>query len=106
MNERERDSMQVACGQNHSLFLATNGSVYACGNGYYGQLGLDKENDYVRIPKEYRIVFSRRYQSVASLHDYPNRLWRDLLAISFQQKRADRLRNAGTQRERLFGTSR
>ena len=49
VGKRERDSMQVACGQNHALFLSTNGSVYACGNGYYGQLGLDKENDYVWI---------------------------------------------------------
>lgn len=106
VGKRERDSMQVACGQNHSLFLSTNGSVYACGNGYYGQLGLDKENDYVWVREKWRIVLPRRYQSAASLHDHPNRLRRNLLAVSLQQKRADRLRNAGTQRERLRRTSR
>lgn len=39
--------IKIACGQHHSLFLSSNGSVFACGNGYYGQLGLEREVDYV-----------------------------------------------------------
>ena len=41
------DIQSVSCGQNHSLFLSSNGTVYACGNGFYGQLGLDVGIDYV-----------------------------------------------------------
>lgn len=49
---------QIACGQNHSLFLAANGSVYACGNGYYGQLGLEQDIDYVKECIVYDLQFS------------------------------------------------
>ncbi len=31
--------LQISGGDEHSLFLDTNGYVYSCGNGYYGQLG-------------------------------------------------------------------
>ena len=30
----------VSCGDSHVLMRKTNGSLYACGNNYYGQLGL------------------------------------------------------------------
>lgn len=55
------DIQSVSCGQNHSLFLSSNGIVYACGNGFYGQLGLDVGIDYfVPMPiqklADYRIV--------------------------------------------------
>lgn len=43
------DIQSVSCGQNHSLFLSSNGIVYACGNGFYGQLGLDVGIDYVLL---------------------------------------------------------
>ncbi|XP_050965366.1 RCC1-like G exchanging factor-like protein [Labeo rohita] len=35
---------QVACGQDHSLFLTDSGSVYACGWGADGQTGLGHHN--------------------------------------------------------------
>lgn len=35
---------QVACGQDHSLFLTDRGSVYACGWGADGQTGLGHQN--------------------------------------------------------------
>lgn len=44
---RGKDIVSIACGQNHSMFLSASGLVYACGNGYYGQLGLEQEIDYV-----------------------------------------------------------
>ena len=44
---RGKNIISVACGQNHSMFLSSSGEVFACGNGYYGQLGLDREIDYV-----------------------------------------------------------
>ena len=31
---------QVACGKEHTIFLAEDGKVYSCGNNEYGQLGL------------------------------------------------------------------
>jgi alpha-tubulin suppressor-like RCC1 family protein len=34
------DAVQVAAREDHTLFLRSNGSVYSCGNGFYGQLGL------------------------------------------------------------------
>ena len=43
------DIQAICCGQNHSLFLSSNGTVYACGNGFYGQLGLEVGIDYVFI---------------------------------------------------------
>lgn len=33
------DVIAVACGSFHSLFLKNDGTVWACGNNYYGQLG-------------------------------------------------------------------
>ncbi|XP_056601313.1 RCC1-like G exchanging factor-like protein isoform X1 [Triplophysa dalaica] len=36
--------IQVACGQDHSLFLTEKGSVYACGWGADGQTGLGHHN--------------------------------------------------------------
>lgn len=32
--------IQIATGNSHSLFLTSNGHVYACGNNAYGQLGI------------------------------------------------------------------
>jgi len=31
---------QIACGQNHTIFLASDGIIYGCGRNEYGQLGL------------------------------------------------------------------
>ena len=42
-----KEIVNVFCGMNHTMFLSSNGLVYACGNGYYGQLGLQLEIDYV-----------------------------------------------------------
>ena len=44
---QDKDIVNVFCGQNHSMFLSSTGKVFACGNGYYGQLGLPPQNDYV-----------------------------------------------------------
>jgi alpha-tubulin suppressor-like RCC1 family protein len=33
--------IQVSAGSDHSLFLKSDGTVYACGNNGYGQLGMD-----------------------------------------------------------------
>ena len=32
--------IDIKCGGEHTIFLSNNGRVYACGHGYYGQLGL------------------------------------------------------------------
>ena len=42
-----KEIVNVFCGMNHTMFLSKTGLVYACGNGYYGQLGLQLEIDYV-----------------------------------------------------------
>lgn len=42
-----KDIVSVFCGHNHSMFLSSSGKVFACGNGYYGQLGLSLGIDYV-----------------------------------------------------------
>ena len=43
------DIHSIYCGQNHTVFLSARGNAYACGNGYYGQLGLGVGTDYVEI---------------------------------------------------------
>jgi len=35
---------QIACGFNHTIFLASNGTIYGCGNNNYGQRGLGHSN--------------------------------------------------------------
>ena len=35
---------QIACGADHSMFLASDGNVYSCGRNDYGQLGLNHED--------------------------------------------------------------
>lgn len=37
--------MQVACGENHSIFLLNNGTVMACGSNEFGQLGIQGGGD-------------------------------------------------------------
>lgn len=37
--------VQAACAENHSLFVCDNGSVYACGEGDDGKLGLGNTDD-------------------------------------------------------------
>jgi alpha-tubulin suppressor-like RCC1 family protein len=37
--------IQIAAGSSHSLFLASNGKVYACGSYLNGRLGLDSSTD-------------------------------------------------------------
>ena len=41
--------IDIKCGGEHSIFLSNNGRVYACGHGYYGQLGLGN-NKNVKSP--------------------------------------------------------
>jgi len=43
------DIVQVTCGNNYSLFLKKYGTVYACGNNYYGNLGLGNTTDYTTL---------------------------------------------------------
>ena len=40
-NEKDNNKIiDIKCGGEHTVFLSNNGKVYACGHGYYGQLGL------------------------------------------------------------------
>ena len=41
--------IDIKCGGEHTLFLSDNGRVYACGHGYFGQLGLGN-NKNVKSP--------------------------------------------------------
>lgn len=36
--------MQISCGSHSTLILSEDGTVKACGNNQYGQLGLKKSN--------------------------------------------------------------
>ena len=48
------DVKQIACGQNHTVILKTDGNVYACGYNSNGQLGLGNTIDctsFTSIPK-------------------------------------------------------
>ena len=36
---------QIACGSNHTIFLASDNKVYSCGNNEFGQLGLENFNN-------------------------------------------------------------
>ncbi|KAI4466478.1 regulator of chromosome condensation (rcc1) repeat [Holotrichia oblita] len=58
-----QDIESVACGQNHTIALRSDGTVYAWGDNRYGQLGVDpaKPNSFVPIQ-----VF--RDESIASVH--------------------------------------
>lgn len=55
---QDKDIVNVYCGQNHSIFLSSTGAVYACGNGYYGQLGLTPGIDYVVFVDDSSLVLS------------------------------------------------
>ena len=46
---QDKDIVGVFCGQHHTIFLSSTGLVYACGNGFFGQLGLQPKIDYVHI---------------------------------------------------------
>ena len=41
--------LQISCGYYHSLFLDVRGEVYACGNNYYGQLGITSSDGAVTV---------------------------------------------------------
>ena len=41
--------IDIKCGGEHSIFLSNNGKVYACGHGYFGQLGLGN-NKNIKYP--------------------------------------------------------
>lgn len=45
-----KDIIRAYCGSRHSLFLATDGSLYSCGFGYFGQLGHGSNSD-EKFPK-------------------------------------------------------
>ena len=45
------DIKAVACGGQHSLFLTTQGKLYACGHGSQGQLGVGKVITYTDSPQ-------------------------------------------------------
>ena len=63
-----RDIISIACGQNHTMFVSSSGLVYACGNGYYGQLGLAQGVDYVREKK----------QLMSSIHQFQSLLFKGI----------------------------
>ena len=48
-NDNENKIIDIKCGGEHTIFLSNNGRVYACGHGYYGQLGLGN-NKNVKSP--------------------------------------------------------
>ena len=41
----DKDIIQVSVGNNHSLFLESNGNIWSCGKNLDGELGLDKNVD-------------------------------------------------------------
>ena len=48
-NDNVNKIIDIKCGGEHTIFLSNNGRVYACGHGYYGQLGLGN-NKNVKSP--------------------------------------------------------
>ena len=48
-NDEVNKIIDIKCGGEHTIFLSNNGRVYACGHGYYGQLGLGN-NKNVKSP--------------------------------------------------------
>ena len=48
-NDNVNKIIDIKCGGEHTIFLSNNGRVYACGHGYYGQLGLGN-NKNVKAP--------------------------------------------------------
>ena len=60
---------KISAGYYHSIFLATNGNVYSCGFGYYGQLGHDNTSDnYTPTPTLIQYFVDN---SIAISHIYP-----------------------------------
>lgn len=98
---RGKDITSIACGQNHSMFLSSSGHVYACGNGYYGQLGLDQEIDYVGVRRKKHLVYASRSDVASSARHHASRLRRDLHALRREQQRTHRQRVAGDERRRV-----
>ena len=43
------DIVQVACGNYHSLFIKSDGTVYSCGYNNYGQLGIGNTTKYITL---------------------------------------------------------
>jgi alpha-tubulin suppressor-like RCC1 family protein len=44
--------LQIFCGGNHTMIITKNNELYACGNNYYGQLGLsdtNKRNTFTKV---------------------------------------------------------
>lgn len=98
---RGKDITSIACGQNHSMFLSSSGRVYACGNGYYGQLGLDQEIDYVGVRREEQLVHAGGADVASVARHHAARLRRDLHSLRRERQRTHRQRAAGDERRRL-----
>ena len=57
--------IDIKCGGEHTLFLSNNGKVYACGHGYYGQLGLGN-NKNVKSPILVQSLSNKNIIEIAS----------------------------------------
>lgn len=78
-----KEIVNVFCGMNHTMFLSSNGLVYACGNGYYGQLGLQLEIDYVLyFSCILFIVFTYTYSFTFRVFNYSNCMWWNIHSLS------------------------
>lgn len=58
---------QIACGYWHTLFLASDGDVLACGANWYGQLGNENEQKQC-VPKKINGLRNVKYLSSGSCH--------------------------------------
>eukprot|EP00736_Rhodelphis_marinus_P002384 Rmarinus@m.12195 len=63
--------IQACAGATHSLFLTSDGHVYACGNGFYGQLGTGERDDTSIPVLVYRGIYG--IDSIGVDHSRPRR---------------------------------
>lgn len=47
---------QIGVGQNHTLFVLTDGSLWSCGRNDFGQLGREHTSGSLRRPGEFFVV--------------------------------------------------